>query len=67
MVEADSYLKLNRTEQLRKLGRLTNYYLDQDNQIGVFIRHMRENAKQHCSWNRREWALFLQVVVFPGK
>jgi hypothetical protein len=27
----------NRTEQLRKLGKLQKYYLDKFNQIGVFI------------------------------
>ncbi len=55
-----------RTEQLRKLGRLTNYYLDQFNQTGVFIRRKQENAKQRCSWNRGEWALSLQVLFSLG-
>ncbi len=64
IVEAESHL---RTEQLRKLGRLKNYYLDQFKQIGVFIRRKRENAKQLFSWNHGEWALSFQVVVFPGK
>jgi hypothetical protein len=54
------------TEQLRKLGRLQNYYLDQFNQNGVFIRQKQENAKQSCSRDRGEWALSFQVIVFPG-
>ncbi len=39
-----------RTEQLRKLGKLFDYYLDKFNQqTGVFIRHKHRVVKQHCS------------------
>jgi hypothetical protein len=33
---------LNRTEQLRKLGKLLSYYLDKFNHNGVFIRHKQK-------------------------
>jgi hypothetical protein len=40
VVEDDYHYTLGfRTEQLRKLGKLFNYYLDKFNQTGVFIRH----------------------------
>ncbi len=32
----------NRTEQLRKLGKLLSYYLDKFNHNGVFIRHKQK-------------------------
>ncbi len=51
--------QVSRTEQLRKLGRLGSYYLDQFNQNGVFICHKQEGAKQCCSWNHGvRWEVF---------
>jgi hypothetical protein len=55
----------NRTEELRKLGSLKSYYLDQFNQNGVFICRKQEDAKQYCSWNHGEGALSFQVVYIP--
>jgi hypothetical protein len=72
MVEADIHLKplhtsiLVRTEQLRKLGNFIDYYLDEFNQIGVFIRHKHIVAKQHCSRNRRERALSSKLISCLG-
>jgi hypothetical protein len=52
--EGEGHHQCYRTEQLRKLGRLESYYLDQFNQSGVFICRKREGTKQRCSRNHGE-------------
>jgi hypothetical protein len=55
-----------RTEQLRKLGNFIDYYLDEFNQIGVFICHKHIVAKQRCSRNRGERALSSKLISCLG-
>ncbi len=42
---SNNWANYNRTEQLRKVGNFIDYYLDEFNQNGVFIRHKQRVAK----------------------
>jgi hypothetical protein len=49
----------SRTEQLRKLGNLKLYYLDEFNQTGVFICHKRGMRSSVAVGDRGEGSLLL--------
>ncbi len=57
---------MNRTEQLRKLGKLQCYYLDKFNQYGVFICHKQKCKAALQLGPRSEGVLLPGVCWFLG-
>jgi hypothetical protein len=57
---------MNRTEQLRKLGKLQWYYLYKFNQNGVFIHHKQKCEAALQSGLRSEGVAPSRSVLVPG-
>ncbi len=56
----------NRTEQLRKLGKLLSYYLDKSNHKGVFICHKQRMQSSVAVGTSERGCAPSRSALFPG-